>query len=306
MIGLSLGFLLLVSLLVTVGAACYVYRDAKQRRMNAGLWTLIVALLPFLVGMIVYLVCREPNRTYSCPACATPVAVTDTSCSNCGALLNTVCSVCKQPIQPEWKRCPSCGETLPEGRVVPQTHYEKDRSTFAVVGGIALVLLVCAIGASVIFLRGKNEIGETQTEIGVKGMGNICAEDMKANATIAEWIAACDKKSDGAYLLVSERDGETDTLLLYLKGEDALCSVTAALSIVKLSWGEDREIDFHVESSQYENIYGYRFFLFEWEATNLSLATYSEDYAEQGKEVSITHTTEAIDRSTWGGEKSEK
>src|SRR6201998_1912810 len=54
----------------------YVYRDAKRRDMHPGLWTLLVLILSggyFFIGLIIYLLIREP-LPFTCPQCATSVS----------------------------------------------------------------------------------------------------------------------------------------------------------------------------------------------------------------------------------------
>lgn len=48
-------FLILISI--------WVYKDAKKREMNAFVWILIIWVIPFLVGLIVYLKVRDQYST---------------------------------------------------------------------------------------------------------------------------------------------------------------------------------------------------------------------------------------------------
>ncbi len=48
-------FLILISI--------WVYKDAKKRDMNAFVWVLIIWIIPFFVGLIVYLKVRDQYTT---------------------------------------------------------------------------------------------------------------------------------------------------------------------------------------------------------------------------------------------------
>ncbi|MFX0020147.1 MAG: hypothetical protein ACFFAK_15995 [Promethearchaeota archaeon] len=48
-------FLILISI--------WVYKDAKKKEMNAFVWILIIWLIPFFVGLIVYLKVRDQYST---------------------------------------------------------------------------------------------------------------------------------------------------------------------------------------------------------------------------------------------------
>jgi len=52
---IPLFFLILISI--------WVYKDAKKKEMNAFVWILIIWLIPFFVGLIVYLKVRDQYST---------------------------------------------------------------------------------------------------------------------------------------------------------------------------------------------------------------------------------------------------
>ena len=56
-----------VAIPVLVGV--YVWRDASRRGMNAPLWTLVAALAPAFIGLIIYLLVRGSWPDLRCPAC---------------------------------------------------------------------------------------------------------------------------------------------------------------------------------------------------------------------------------------------
>ena len=60
-----------VAIPVLVGV--YVWRDASRRGMNAPLWTLVAALAPAFIGLIIYLLVRGSWPDLRCPACGEPL-----------------------------------------------------------------------------------------------------------------------------------------------------------------------------------------------------------------------------------------
>ena len=73
----------------------FVYRDARQRNMNAILWALVAALAPAFIGLIVYLLVRGNYMNLRCPQCSTPVMETYVVCPKCGAKLRPSCPNCR-------------------------------------------------------------------------------------------------------------------------------------------------------------------------------------------------------------------
>jgi RNA polymerase subunit RPABC4/transcription elongation factor Spt4 len=92
----------------------YVYRDAKRRGMNAGLWTLLVFLLTpstGVIGLIIYLLVREP-LPYTCPQCGATVNARYNFCPNCKYNLHPACPACQREVADDDKFCPYCATEL--------------------------------------------------------------------------------------------------------------------------------------------------------------------------------------------------
>jgi MFS family permease len=92
----------------------YVYRDAKRRGMHAGLWTLLVLILSpayLLIGLIIYLLVREP-LPYACPQCSTTVNARFNFCPNCKYNLHPACPQCQREVSDNDKFCPYCAMEL--------------------------------------------------------------------------------------------------------------------------------------------------------------------------------------------------
>jgi RNA polymerase subunit RPABC4/transcription elongation factor Spt4 len=96
----------------------YVYSDAKRRGMNAGLWTLLVLILSpayLLIGLIIYLLVREP-LPFACPQCATTVSARFNFCPNCKYNLHPACPQCQREVSDTDKFCPYCATELAHAR----------------------------------------------------------------------------------------------------------------------------------------------------------------------------------------------
>lgn len=92
----------------------YVYRDAKRRGMHAGLWTILVLILSFstfFIGLIIYLLVREP-LPFQCPQCATSVNARYNFCPSCKYNLHPVCQSCQREVADDDKFCPYCATEL--------------------------------------------------------------------------------------------------------------------------------------------------------------------------------------------------
>ena len=90
----------------------YVYHDAKARGMNAMLWLLVVFLLSFPVGFIVYFLARRVDQTHRCPYCGETIETHHSFCPHCGELLKNTCPDCGAAIQNDWFVCARCGRRL--------------------------------------------------------------------------------------------------------------------------------------------------------------------------------------------------
>ena len=61
----------------------YVYADAERRNMPSILWTLVAALVPNLLGYLLYFVLRKPIAL-PCPNCGQATVAGQRFCSWCG------------------------------------------------------------------------------------------------------------------------------------------------------------------------------------------------------------------------------
>jgi len=89
----------------------YIYRDARRRNMNAGLWTLLAVIAPSGIGIILYFLLREPLAAH-CTKCGLLADARFAYCPRCGATLTPACPQCHRVPQPGWTHCAHCGAAL--------------------------------------------------------------------------------------------------------------------------------------------------------------------------------------------------
>jgi hypothetical protein len=75
----------------------YVYGDARRRGMPAALWTLLVVLIPNMIGFIVYFILRR-GIFAPCANCGRGAEVGQIYCSQCGHKLE-LAAASPQPAQ---------------------------------------------------------------------------------------------------------------------------------------------------------------------------------------------------------------
>jgi hypothetical protein len=110
----QLAFNLLIPLFIFLPFAFfgYIYGDAKRRHMNAIGWTLLAIFVPYLIGVILYFLLRDP-LPINCPGCQSSVPSKFTFCPNCGKPVSPRCPQCGKAVQHAWANCGYCGTKLP-------------------------------------------------------------------------------------------------------------------------------------------------------------------------------------------------
>lgn len=99
---------------VPVLCAVFVYRDAKKRGLNAGLWALL-AFFTTIIGVVVYLLTR-PGEAGTCGKCGAPVWNGFVVCPVCGERLGNRCVACGRALKSGWRLCPYCGHQVGEAK----------------------------------------------------------------------------------------------------------------------------------------------------------------------------------------------
>jgi hypothetical protein len=108
---LALSVLPGIPLFVLVVLVGYVYSDAKRRGMRYVMWTLLAALIPNAIGIILYFVLRDPLPV-SCMRCGAQVRPGFAFCPKCGGVLSQACPQCSRAVEPGWTHCVYCGASL--------------------------------------------------------------------------------------------------------------------------------------------------------------------------------------------------
>ena len=98
-------------LFLMIGIGRYVYVDAKTRGMNGVLWTLVVIFVPYFIGLIVYLIVRNPLPV-ECPACQRNLPSGAAFCPQCGQLLKRQCPACRGVLDGNDRFCHHCGTPI--------------------------------------------------------------------------------------------------------------------------------------------------------------------------------------------------
>lgn len=91
----------------------YVSRDVKRRNMSAGLWMLVVIVMPGGIGAVVYFLLRQPILS-RCPHCSTEITSGIHYCPQCQFQVAPVCGRCFRGVQITDVYCTQCGHDLAE------------------------------------------------------------------------------------------------------------------------------------------------------------------------------------------------
>jgi hypothetical protein len=100
-----------IPLFVLVLLIGYVYSDAKRRGMRYVMWTLLAALIPNAIGIILYFVLRDP-LLLNCTQCGAQARPGFAFCPTCGGALSPACPQCRRAAEPGWTHCVYCGASL--------------------------------------------------------------------------------------------------------------------------------------------------------------------------------------------------
>lgn len=189
-------------LTIPVMIGVYVWRDAKRRRMNAALWTLIAVAAPALIGFIIYLLVRGNYPDLQCPQCAEPVTEQYTVCPHCGAKLRPACPNCSFPVELDWNVCPKCAAPLDKAelRHTPPLR-QRDRSLSKIL--IAIIVVPVALIALAVF-----GLTAFQSGGGSSTLREVTFEEYDQEQTsetvreaVHEWLDSLEVRSDRAYAL---------------------------------------------------------------------------------------------------------
>ncbi|MDR0897922.1 MAG: zinc ribbon domain-containing protein [Oscillospiraceae bacterium] len=206
--------LMALVLMLPILMGVYVYRDAKARRMDAVLWTLVAVLVPSFIGLIIYLVIRGNHTNLNCPNCNQPVSADYALCPHCGARMKTACPACGTPAESGWKLCPKCGTELPETQdaIYPPAAPQRDRKLMRIIVAAVLIPII-------LFIVGVAALG--LSSYGHSSAGSMRYSSMHwledASQAVANWAAACDEQGKGVYVLQRKaQTGDVYTAYVYM------------------------------------------------------------------------------------------
>lgn len=109
MFAMVTGLAILVSAFVMLIG--YIGADARRRGMSPVLWELVALFVPYLIGVILYFVVREP-LPMNCPQCGRTVNAHFNFCPSCQFNLRPNCPQCRRAIRAGDRFCPHCGFAL--------------------------------------------------------------------------------------------------------------------------------------------------------------------------------------------------
>jgi hypothetical protein len=89
----------------------YIGCDAKRRGMSPVLWVLVSLVVPYLIGVLLYFVMREP-LPFKCPQCGKVVSAQFNFCPACQFNLRPSCPQCRIAVRTGDRFCPHCGFLL--------------------------------------------------------------------------------------------------------------------------------------------------------------------------------------------------
>ena len=101
----------LLTLILYVLLAVWVYRDSKIRGLKSVFWGLLT-LFTGLIGFAIYLIFRY--KMNFCHACRRKVEKEDNYCYECGAVLKSKCNKCEEDLKLDCNYCANCGEKQEE------------------------------------------------------------------------------------------------------------------------------------------------------------------------------------------------
>ena len=202
-------FFIVVPLLLGV----FVYRDAKDRGMNALLWACIAALCPSFLGLIAYLLVRGNYSNWKCPRCGGTVRETFAACPQCGAKLKAACSRCGGAIEKDWQVCPHCATPLDwADRDFTPPVKPKERG----IGKILLLVILVPILLLMLLVFAFSATGS----VGAAHTAHFDASDTlrirhQLRSVHSDWVELCDE-SDTVQVLVSCEESGEEALWTYL------------------------------------------------------------------------------------------
>lgn len=99
----------LIPIIIQIVLALFIYKDANANGMNGVLWAAIVCLVPWFIGLIIYVVVRSSYSTTN---------MNNNSFnreSNSMKSQNQTCKYCGKSVNKGWNVCPYCSNPIDKG-----------------------------------------------------------------------------------------------------------------------------------------------------------------------------------------------
>lgn len=87
---LMLGLVFVFIILAMVFMGIWTYKDASSRGLNATLWTLVVILIPNLIGLLLYFLVGRNSVSGRCKNCNATISKSSSYCNKCGEKVNII------------------------------------------------------------------------------------------------------------------------------------------------------------------------------------------------------------------------
>ena len=81
---LTIAAAVIFAVMAVVIVSIWVYKDAKQRGLSAGMWTFLVVLSGTFIGLILYLLIGRKQRYGVCDKCGAAINIQGAFCPKCG------------------------------------------------------------------------------------------------------------------------------------------------------------------------------------------------------------------------------
>lgn len=197
----------------------YVWQDAKRRRMPPLLWTLVAALAPGLIGLIVYLLVRGKYRDLECPNCGESVGEEFTVCPGCGTKLRPSCPGCGAGVESGWKVCPICGKALPERQVDVQPPQRRKDKSLKVVLAVVILIPLLLIVMMLMSVSVYDSVGGISSAAELPMDYYLELQEPEARRQVEQWYEGLQPEQGCGYILYRENSvQEGYEFLVYVPG----------------------------------------------------------------------------------------
>lgn len=261
-----------LSAILPVAIGMYVYDDAKRRKMNGVVWTLLSVFAPGFIGLIIYLIVRADHSVLNCPKCGKHISENFSVCPGCGfSLKNRRCPICGRLVERDWNVCPTCANEIPEDmklKKIAKPQKDKRMTRLLLLVILIPVFLCLLIIAGILIFSAEDVHVESFYATHVSPEEVYCSE-----IDIDKWISDCDKKGEGVYALkeVEEKYGISDvtTSLIVYRNDGMYDAEDSVLN------GTHVEISYYDQAT--ENGTGLSYFEFYCDrAVNVTMKTNGE------------------------------